>query len=136
MGFQIQNGIVGLVLAEGLQQSLADINHEKGEISGIGNGGFFDIHEVFQPPVLFGIAEMKLDLKAEGVQAEDLSIGLFQIGTEEDGVGLDMGHQIGFQDDNHIEGKGELLVVELALIDVVRMLSWMVVSFRYRGSNW
>lgn len=35
---------------------MANVDHEKRQVGGIGDSGFFDIHEVFQAPVLLGAA--------------------------------------------------------------------------------
>jgi len=40
----------------------------------IGDSGFFDIHKIFQTPVLFGVAEIELDLEAQAVEFDDLFI--------------------------------------------------------------
>ena len=47
---------------------LADNSREKvtleqGEVGEIADLRFLDVHEVFQPPVLLGVPEVKLDLK-------------------------------------------------------------------------
>jgi hypothetical protein len=40
---------------------MGHINHEQGQVGGIGHSSFFDVHEIFQTPVLFGVAEVELN---------------------------------------------------------------------------
>lgn len=36
-------------------------------------------HEIFQAPILFGVPEIELDLKAQTIKVDDLFIGEFQV---------------------------------------------------------
>jgi hypothetical protein len=45
----------------------------------MGDGDFFDIHKIFQAPILPGIADVKRDLEAQAVELADWVVGLFQI---------------------------------------------------------
>ena len=42
-------------------------DHEECLVDGIRNSDLLDIHEVFQSPVLLGIAEVELDLEAQTI---------------------------------------------------------------------
>jgi hypothetical protein len=48
---------------EGRPETVRHIDHEQRQIGGIGDPRGGHVHEVFQAPVLFGIAEVKLDVE-------------------------------------------------------------------------
>lgn len=62
---------------------------------GIGDSGFLDIHEVFQAPVLLGIAEIELDLEAQAVELDDFVMRLLEVSTEQNYMRLGQCIQIG-----------------------------------------
>jgi len=64
MAFQIKDAEVGFALAVRMEQHGGEIDHQEGEVDGVGDGLLGHVHEVLQSPVLFGIVEGKLNLKA------------------------------------------------------------------------
>ena len=70
-----------------LQENRRDIHHEESEVGSVGDSLLGDVHEVFQSPELPGIAEVKLDLKAQTVVIGELSGGQCRVDAEEDGMG-------------------------------------------------
>ena len=44
-------------------QGFGDIDHEHSQVGAIVNRDGFDIHEILQAPMLFGIPEIELDLE-------------------------------------------------------------------------
>ncbi len=51
------------------------VNHEQREIGGVGDGGWRDVHEVFQTPELLGISEIELDLEPEPIVVNHVVVG-------------------------------------------------------------
>jgi len=82
IGFQILDALVRLELSKRLQLSLTHIDLEKGKISSIGDGRFFDIHEIFQAPILFSVSEIEFDLKSQAVKLDDLIVSHLQVGAK------------------------------------------------------
>ncbi len=64
MAFQVKDAEVGLALAVRMEQHGGEIDHQEGEVGGVGDGLLGHVHEVLQSPVLFGIAEVEFNLKA------------------------------------------------------------------------
>ena len=48
----------------------------------MGDSGFFNIHKVFQAPVLPGIPEVEFNLEAQSVELDDFVIGQIQLGED------------------------------------------------------
>ena len=61
MRFQVQNTEITLVLAMGLQQPMAEIDHEERQVHRIRHGGLFDIHKIFETPILLGVTKIEFD---------------------------------------------------------------------------
>ena len=100
-----------------MQQDLGQIYHEQRQVDCVGHGGFFDIHKVFQAPILFGISEIELDFEPETVIVDDGFIGEFQIAGKQIDIGKDAGLEVGLGNDDHIKDLGKLVVQHVRLID-------------------
>ena len=48
-----------------------DIDHEHRKVDDIVYGCLFDVHKVPEPPILFCVSEVELDLKSEGIKVND-----------------------------------------------------------------
>ncbi len=80
--FEVKDTELRLLLAIGRQQRRRQVDHEEGQVDGIGHRGRGHIHEVFQTPRLFGITEIELNLKAQTVIVADVVGGQAQIGAK------------------------------------------------------
>src|SRR3990172_4721916 len=118
MGFQVENTECGIHCLKGFQQAGAKVDHEERKLSGIGHGHFFDVHKITQAPVLFGVAKIELNLESQAVKVNDFSRSQFQIGGEQNDVGLRFGGQISFEYHDDVEGEGEFFVEQSRLINL------------------
>lgn len=117
VGFQVQYAAFRKGLTKIAQQHLGKVEHEQRQVEGIGQRDFFDVHEIFQAPILFGIPEIELDLKAQTVKVDDLGIGKFQVTGEQVDIGQGTRIEIGFGDDDYVERLGEIRMQHHGLID-------------------
>jgi len=101
-----------------MQQGMRYIDHEQRQVECIGERDFLDVHEIFQPPMLFGIPEIKLDLEAQAVVIDELVKGKLTVTAEQVHVGEGTRLQVDLGDDNHIEWLRKSLVQHLRLINV------------------
>jgi hypothetical protein len=69
---------------------------KKRQVHSIGNRSFLDVHKIFQAPVLFGSAEIELDLETQTVKLDQFFIIQFQVGAEQNYVRLGLCQQVGF----------------------------------------
>jgi hypothetical protein len=60
-------------------------------------------HEVLQPPILFGVAEIELQLKAQAVIVNQFVSNQRQITAKQNDMRHCLRFQIGFDDDHTIE---------------------------------
>ena len=67
ISFQVQDVAMRMGLTKITQQHLRKADHEQGQVEGVGQRDFFDIHEIFQTPILFSISEIEFDLKTKPV---------------------------------------------------------------------
>ena len=88
MGFQIQDTELWIVLSIMLEKDSTEVHHEEGQVGGIGDRFFFDVHKIIQAPVLLGVTEIELDLKAQGVVVIQFLVRQFQIGAEQNHMRL------------------------------------------------
>jgi hypothetical protein len=85
-------------------QGLRDINHEHSQVGAIVNGDGFDVHEILQAPELFCVPEVELDLETKAIVVNESVIGQVKITAEQNDVSSGLGFEIGFDDDDHIQG--------------------------------
>ncbi len=117
MGLEIVDTEEGASGSEMAYQGLRDIDHEHSQVGAIVNGDGFDIHEILQAPELFGVAEVELDLETQAIVVNELVIGQVEVTAEQNDVSSGLGFEIGFDDDDHIQGVGKELVPHGHLID-------------------
>jgi hypothetical protein len=86
------------------------LDHEHRQIRTIVNWDPIDHHEILQAPILFGIAEIELDLEAQPLIVNYLIIGKLQGTTEEHDMSNRLGFQIGFHHHDNVEQIGEFLM--------------------------
>lgn len=53
---------------------MTEVDHKKRKAGGIGDSSFFDIHEIFQVPILLGVAEIEFDWESQAVELDGLTI--------------------------------------------------------------
>ena len=66
-------------LAHIAQQDIDEIHHEERQIGRIGDCRVLHVHEIVQPPVLFGVPEGKLDLESQTVIGISLPYRTFEL---------------------------------------------------------
>lgn len=66
--------------------------------------------------ILFGIAEVELNLKAQAVEIDDLLSRKAQIGAEQQDMSAFGGVQVGFNNDDQVERVSKLLVQDGELV--------------------
>lgn len=118
VGFEVQDTEGRIILTEGTQEELADIDHEEGQVSGIGDRRWLNVHEILQAPVLFSVAEIELQLEAQAVVVNELWMAQVQVGAKENDMSASLGSELGLDDDHDIERFGKLLIPQLRLVDV------------------
>src|SRR5690606_39735135 len=106
----VQDTEGGIILTEGTQKQLADIDHKEREVGGIGDRCLLNIHKILQAPVLFGVAEIELQLEAQAVVVNELLMAQVQVGAKENDMSASLGSELGLDDDDDIEWFGELLM--------------------------
>lgn len=72
-------------------------------MSSSGDGGFGDVHEVCQAPVLLGVTAVELDLKAQAVVVPQLVIGELPVAAEQDDLRPGVRLQVRFDEDDDSE---------------------------------
>ena len=97
-------------------EAVRPIDHKQRQVRRIGDPGGGDMHKVFQPPGLFGVPKVKLDLAPSAVVVHEGSRGPWQITAEQDSMRLGLGTQIGLDHDDDIQRMRELFVEQLGLI--------------------
>ena len=90
-------------------QNRCQIHHKNGDVGGIGDGLLTHIHEIFEAPVLLGIAEVELDLEAQAVVIGDLFGGEVGIGAEQHDMTAFACFEMGLDADDDIEQIGMIL---------------------------
>ena len=75
MGFQVIDTEGRTSRAEVTDQELGNIDHKHGQVSRIVNRGLVHIHKIFQPPELFGVTKIELDLETEAIIVNQVIIG-------------------------------------------------------------
>ena len=63
LGFQVVDTKGWTSRSEVTDQELGNIDHKHCQVSGTVNRGLVDIHKIFQPPKLFGVTKIELDLE-------------------------------------------------------------------------
>lgn len=61
MGLEIEHTEGRLLGSPTLAKNLRQVDQEEGEVGGIGDRGFFDIHKILQAPELLGVTEIELN---------------------------------------------------------------------------
>ena len=97
---------------------MGQVDHKHSQVGRITNRSLGDIHKVFQPPELFSITEIELDLEPEAVIVNQFIISQLQVTTEQDHKGAGLGFEIEFVDDDYIELVGKEFVPHGHLINV------------------
>lgn len=118
MRFQIQNTKLRVEPLKAMQEAGTEVDHEEGQVGGIGHGGLSDIHKILQAPVLFGVAEIELDLEPQAVKVNHFFRREVEVGGEQNDVGLRLGRQIGFENHDDLEWEGEFFVEQGGLINL------------------
>jgi hypothetical protein len=129
MGFQIQHTELRVTLSILPEKDGTEIHHEERQVGGIGHRFLFDIHEVTQTPILLGVTEVELDLKAQGVVIIKFLVRQFQVGAEQNHMGLLLCRKVGFQNHHDIDREGKLAVAQSDLIDLGADPGFFVIPF-------
>src|SRR5215510_5678653 len=74
-------------------------------------------HEVFQPPILFRVTKVKLQLEAQAIRVYQLLERQRQIAAKEQHMRLGVRREIGLDNAHDVERLGKGLVARLDLID-------------------
>jgi hypothetical protein len=53
---------------------MGDVDHEQRYVRRIGHRRLLHVHKILQPPILLGITEVKLDLKAKAVILDSIKV--------------------------------------------------------------
>ena len=117
VGFEVVDTESGTSWLEVTDQDLGNIDHKHSQISRIVNRDLVDIHKIFQPPELFGVAEVELDLETKTVIVDEFIESQFQIAAEKDNPSDFLSFEVGFDDDDNIEFIGYEFVPQCHLID-------------------
>jgi hypothetical protein len=83
----------------------------------IRDGGFRDVQEAFQAPVLFGVTDVERNLAAQAVVVLALVGGEFQVAAQEDDRRPGVRLQVGLDADDDMERVRELLVEPGGLVE-------------------
>ena len=103
MSLEIVDAEGGISGSELFEQDQRNINHKHSQISGIVNRDLVDIHKIFQPPKLFGVAKIEFDLETEAVIVDKFIESQFQVAAEKDNTSDFLSFEVGFDDDDNIE---------------------------------
>ena len=76
VGFQVEDAKLWMVFSERCQEEMGDVVHEQRYVRRIGHRRLLHVHKILQPPILLGITEVTLDLKAKAVIINELFIAL------------------------------------------------------------
>ncbi len=49
------------------QQDVGKVDHQEGQTDGVADSGLRNVHEIFETEILLGIAEIELNLEAQGI---------------------------------------------------------------------
>ncbi len=113
--FEIEHAPLWSRLAYIAQQDIHQVHHKEREIGRIGDRRACHVHEIFQPPVLFSIAEGEFDLESQAVIVDEFVGGQRQIATEQDDMPVLVRAVINLLDDDHIQWLRKLLVQQRRL---------------------
>jgi hypothetical protein len=116
--FQVEDAKLRMVFLERFQEEMGDVDHEPREVRCMGHRRWLHVHKILQPPILLGIPEVTLELKATAVIINELFIASIDVTTTQHHVGTCRRLQIGLDHDHHIQGMRNLLVQHRCLIDV------------------
>jgi hypothetical protein len=116
-GFPGEEAAGWITLANVTQEVVRHSDHEQGQVRGISNGGFGDVPEVFQAPVLFGGAAVELNLEAQAVIVLALVVGEFQVAAEEDDMRPSVRLPVSLDDDDDIQRVRALFVEPWGLVE-------------------
>ena len=103
MCLEVEGAEIGLMVLVRLKQEMREVDHEKSEVGGIGHALLGQVHEIFQAPMLFGIAEVELNLKAQAIVAHHFLGTQIAIRAEQHDVSALAGFEMGFDDDHDVE---------------------------------
>src|SRR5258706_11619340 len=101
--FQIEHADRRVARADVLQHPFNQVDHEQRQVGSIRYTGRIGDHEILQPPILFGVAEVELQLETYPVIVDQGCEGQRQITTEQDDLRLCLRRQIGFDDHYHVQ---------------------------------
>ena len=97
--FEVKNTKARIMFSIRLKHDLRKVDHEKREVDGIGNSLWFDSHKIVQSPMLFGVTEVELNLKAQTVKIHNLLSSKVKISGEKHNMSTFAGWEMSF--DNH-----------------------------------
>jgi len=89
--FQISDAEIWIGLLKAPQECLWKIEQEECQVGSIGHGCLFDVHKIFQTPILFGVLEIEFDLEAQAVELDEFVLVQLQICAEKNDVRLGLG---------------------------------------------
>ena len=115
--FQIKHADRRMARTPVLQQPFGQVDHEQRQIGGIRHGSWMGVHEVLQPPVLFSIAEIELNLEAQPIIIDQRGPRQRQITAKEQHMRLRLRVQIRFDDHHQVQRLGKCFVARFQLID-------------------
>jgi hypothetical protein len=58
---QVQDAEIRIGLLKAPQEDLCEVDHQEGQVGRIGHGSLFNVHKIFQAPILLGVAEVELN---------------------------------------------------------------------------
>jgi hypothetical protein len=83
-------------------ETVRHMDHEQRQICRIRDAGGGNVHAVFEPPGLFGVPEVKLQLEPQGLVVDQQRVGQCPITAEQDDMGVGVGAQIGLHEDHDV----------------------------------
>ena len=116
MGLEVKNAEIRFALAVRLEQHREEVDHEESEIDGVGDSLLRDIHEILQSPILFGIAEVELNLEAQAVIIDQLPRRQAQVGAEQQDMRPFAVLTVRFDQHHQVEGIGKIFVHHRQLV--------------------
>ncbi len=123
LGFKVEDAEIGLPVAIRFQKGGRQIDHQQGEVGGVGDGDGRDVHKVFQTPMLLAVAEIELNLETQAVVIDDLGCRQGQVGAKQDDMTAFAGFAVGLDDDHDVELLGMILVVNQQVIRVEALIA-------------
>lgn len=100
-----------------LEAPIGAVDHEHRESGRIGHRWGLNVHDVFPPPDLFGVADVELQLEVEALVVHEFLPVQCPIATTERHMGALVRRQVPREDDHHVEWLGKLFVSDLQLVD-------------------